>query len=113
MEQVGKFKLYSMEEVLDKHFGPIGTTRRDEHERRVADAVHAYHIGEAIKKARLQQNLTQEELGERIGVKKAQISRLERGYSITIPTMSRVFQALGVATASIDLGGNLGKVPLW
>lgn len=44
MEQIGKFKLYSMEEVLDKHFGPIGTTRRDEHEKRVADAVHAYLI---------------------------------------------------------------------
>lgn len=26
MKQIGKFKLYSMEEVLDKHFGPIGTT---------------------------------------------------------------------------------------
>ena len=44
MEQVGKFKLYSMEEVLDKHFDPIGTTKRDEHEKRVADAVHAYQI---------------------------------------------------------------------
>lgn len=113
MEQVGKFKLYSMDEVLDKHFGSIGTPERDEHERRVADAVHAYHIGEAIKKARLQQNLTQEQLGKRIGVQKAQISRLERGYSITIPTMSRVFQALGVATASIDLGSNVGKIALW
>lgn len=112
MEQVGKFKLYSMEEVLDEAFGPVGTPRRDEHERRVAAAVHAYHIGEAIKKARLQQNLTQEELGERIGVKRAQISRLEKGYSISIPTMSRVFQALGVATATLDLGA-IGKVALW
>lgn len=113
MEQVGKFNLYSMDEVLDKHFGSIGTVERDEHERRVADAVHAYHIGEAIKKARLQKNLTQEQLGERIGVQKAQISRLERGYNITIPTMSRVFQALGVATASLDLGAGIGKVALW
>lgn len=113
MEQVGKYKLHSMEEVLDKHFGPIGTPERDEHERRVANAVHAYHIGEAIKKARIEQNLTQEELGERIGVKRAQISKLEKGYSITIPTMSRVFKALGFATASLDLGGNLGKVALW
>ena len=101
-----------MEEVLDEAFGPVGTPRRDEHERRVAAAVHAYHIGEAIKKARLQQNLTQEELGERIGVKRAQISRLEKGYSISIPTMSRVFQALGVATATLDLGA-IGKVALW
>ncbi len=40
------------------------------------------------------------------------ISRLERGYSITIPTMRRVFRALGVKTATIDLG-IAGKVALW
>ena len=112
MEQIGKFKLYSFEELLDEHFGKIGTPRRDEFERSVAASVHAYHLGEAIKKARLEQNLTQEQLGERIGVQRAQISRLERGYSISIPTLSRVFQALGVATASLDLGA-LGKVTLW
>lgn len=112
MEQVGKFKLYSMEEVLDEHFGPIGTPDRDAHETRVAEAVHAYNIGEAIKKARMEQNLTQEELGQRIGVKKSQISRLEKGSSITIPTMSKVFRALGIMTATIDLG-KIGKVALW
>ena len=59
------------------------------------------------------QNLTQEELGERIGVQKAQISRLEKGKSvITLPTMSRIFQALGVSTATLDLGAG-GKVALW
>jgi len=112
MKQVGDFKLYSMEEVLDKALGPVGTKERDEHERRVAASVQAYEIGEAIKKARLQQNLTQEELGARIGVQRAQISRLERGYSISIPTMSRIFQALGVASATLDLGA-IGKVALW
>lgn len=112
MEQVGKFKLYSMEEVLDEHFGPMGTPERDAHEARVAEAVHAYNIGEAIRKARIEQNLTQEELGERIGVKKSQISRLEKGNSITIPTMSKVFRALGIMTATIDLG-KIGKVALW
>lgn len=106
-------EFYTLSEVLDSHFGKVGTPRRDEHERRVAEAVYAYNIGEAIKKARIQQNMTQEELGERIGVKRAQISRLENGYSITIPTMGRVFRALGVATASLDLGSNIGKVALW
>ena len=112
MEQIGNMKLYSFEEVKDELIGEIGTPERDEHDRKVAEAVHAYHIGEAIKKARLLQNLTQEQLGERVGVKKAQISRLERGYSITIPTMSRVFKALGISTATLDLGIG-GKVALW
>lgn len=112
MEQVGNMKLYSLEEVKDELLGNIGTPERDEHERKVEEALHAYRIGEAIKKARLMQNLTQEELGERIGVQRAQISRLEKGYSISIPTMSRVFKALGIASATLDLG-ICGKVALW
>ncbi|MBR3478698.1 MAG: helix-turn-helix transcriptional regulator [Bacteroidaceae bacterium] len=109
---MAKMKLIPFEQALDEHFGKVGTPRRDEFEKSVAASVHAYKLGEAIKKARLQQNLTQEELGERIGVQRAQISRLEKGYSISIPTMSRVFQALGVATATLDLG-SAGKVALW
>ena len=113
METIGNMKLYSLEEVLDEQVGVKGTSKRDEHERKVEEALHAYRIGEAVKRARLQQNLTQEELGKKVGVKKAQISRIERGYSITIPTMGRVFRALGVNTASIDLGSSIGKVALW
>ncbi|PNP95687.1 transcriptional regulator [Hoylesella timonensis] len=112
MEQIGIMKLYSFEEVKDELLGKKGTPERDEHERKVENALHAYRIGEAIKKARVEQNLTQEELGERIGVKRAQISRLEKGYSISIPTMSKVFKALGVSTASLDLG-KIGKIALW
>ena len=112
MEQIGIMKLYSFEEVKDELLGKKGTPERDEHERKVENALHAYRIGEAIKKARVEQNLTQEELGERIGVKRAQISRLEKCYSISIPTMSKVFKALGVSTASLDLG-KIGKIALW
>ncbi len=112
MEQVGNLKLYSLEEVKDELLGKVGTPERDEHERKVEEALHAYRIGEAIKNARLKQNLTQEELGERVGVQKAQISRMERGYSISIPTMSRVFKALGITTGILDLGV-AGKIALW
>ena len=112
MEQIGDMKIYSLEEVQDELLGKIGSPERDEHKRTVEEALHAYRIGEAIKSARLKQNLTQEELGERIGVQKAQISRMERGYSISIPTMSRVFKALGISTATLDLGIG-GKVALW
>ena len=37
---------------------------------------YAYRIGEIVKENRLRQNLTQEELGKRIGVKKSQVSKL-------------------------------------
>ena len=106
-------KLHTLDEMTDRYIGKVGTPKRDEFERRLEEDIHAYEIGEAIKRARLQQNLTQEELGERVGVGRARISKLEKGYSMTIPTMSRVFKALGVATASLDLGASVGKVALW
>ena len=107
---MAQMNLTPLDDVLDKHFGKVGTPQRDAFENDVDGALHAYRLGEAIKNARIKQNLTQEQLGERIGVKRAQISRLERGYSI--PTMRRVFKALGVVTATIDLG-IAGKVALW
>ena len=75
-------------------------------------AVNAYRIGEAIRNERLKQNLTQEQLGERMGVKRAQISRLERGLSVSIPTLGRAFKALGITSGTLDLG-LAGKVVLW
>ncbi len=112
MKQIGKMKLYTLEEVTDEIIGKKGTPERADFDRRLEDAICAHRIGEAIKNLRLQQNLTQEELGERIGVQKAQVSRMERGYSISIPTMRRVFKALGVETATLDLGDDV-KIVLW
>ena len=112
MEQIGDMKLYSFEEVLDDFYGKKGTTDRDEHERKVAEAVKAYKIGEAVKKARLEQNLTQSELGERVGVKKAQISRIENGNISNIFMVGRLFTALGVPYGNLDLGGK-STVALW
>ena len=109
MEQM---KLTPFEDVLDEHFGKKGTPKRDKFEDEVEEALQAYHIGEAIKEARLAQQLTQEQLGARIGVKKSQISRIEKGNGITVPTMSRVFKALGVTSGILDLG-RVGKVALW
>lgn len=101
------------EVLVEEIWGKKGTPRRDEMEARLEAEVNAYYLGEAIKNARKAQNLTQEELGEKIGVQRAQISRLEKGKSvITLPTLSRVFKALGIATATLDLGVG-GKVALW
>lgn len=101
------------DEMKDELWGLIGTPERDAMEARLKEEIQAYFVGEAIKNARLKQNLTQEELGERVGIKKSQISKLESGKCIiTLPTMSKVFKALGIATATLDLG-MAGKVALW
>lgn len=54
--------------------------------------------------------MTQDELGERIGVRKAQICKLESGKcSPTMNTIIRVFEALGVP-ATLDLGEDKVKL---
>ena len=111
MIQIGDMKFIDFEETLDRDLGPVGTSKRDNFERNVDEAVHAYKLGEAIKQARLSQNLTQEQLGEKIGVQKAQISRLERGKSISLSSITRVFKAMGIPL-SLEMG-KIGKVALW
>lgn len=99
--------------VVDEVWGKEGTPKRDAMEMQLKEDVNSYYLGEAIRKARLAQKLTQDELGKRIGVQRSQICRLESGRStITLPVMSRVFQALGIATATLDLGV-AGKIALW
>ncbi|MBR2237073.1 MAG: helix-turn-helix transcriptional regulator [Prevotella sp.] len=110
MRQVGDMKLYSFEELLDEDYGPIGTPERDEFERDVDEAVQAYRVGEAIKQARKAQRLTQAQLGEKMGVQRAQVCRLESGKSITLTSMMRAFRALGVQVA-LDMKG-IGRVAL-
>ena len=103
-------KLHTLEEIEDKYLGPIGTPKRDEYERKLADELHAYRVGEAIKKAREAQKLTQAELGERMGVQRSQVCRIESGKSITLASMMRAFRALGVQVA-LDMKG-IGRLVL-
>lgn len=108
-----KMKFTPADHLVDEVWGKVGTPERDVMEAQLKDEVDAYFVGKAIRNARLKQNLTQEELGERIGVKRSQICKLESGKcSITLSTMGKVFRALGIATATLDLGVE-GKVALW
>lgn len=110
---MAKINFTPADDMKDELWRPIGTPGRGAMEAQLKEDIQAYFVGEAIKKVRLKQNLTQEELGERIGVKRSQICKLENGKcSMTLSTMSRVFQALGIATATLDLG-IAGKVALW
>ncbi len=86
-----KLKTYSLAEMKDKYIGKVGTTERDDYEYELRMDV----LGKMIKTARLERNLTQEELGKLIGVQKAQISKLESSAnSATIDTVIKVFKAL-------------------
>lgn len=86
-----KMKTYTLGEMKDKYVGKKGTKDRDEYEYELRMEI----IGQMIKKARQERKLTQEQLGEIVGVKKSQISKLENNAnSATIDTIVKVFKAL-------------------
>ena len=69
-------------------------------------------IGKAIKAERKRQGLTQEQLGERMGIQKARVSKIESGKNISYSTVNRTFKALGATSATLDLG-DMGRIALW
>ena len=84
-------KTISLEEITDKYIGEIGTPKREAFENELRMDL----IGDAIKKARKDRNMTQEELGILVGVKKAQISKLENSLTdARFETIIKVFKAL-------------------
>lgn len=88
----GKFKTVPLDTMIDKHIGKRGTKRRDAFENELRIDL----LGQAIKQARQERNLTQEQLGELVGVQKAQISKIENSVkNARFETILKVFEALG------------------
>lgn len=86
-----EMKSYSLAEMKDKYIGKAGTVEREDYEYELRMDV----LGQMIKVARKERNLTQEQLGQLIGVQKAQISKLEGSVnSATLDTILKVFKAL-------------------
>ena len=84
-------KTYTLEEMTDKHIGKIGTPKRDAFE----NELRLDLLGHTIKSIRKERNLTQEELGKMVGVKKAQISKIENSLTdARFDTILKVFKAL-------------------
>ena len=72
--EIKEMKFHSFNKLKDKHIGKVGTAERDSYEFELKLDI----LGEMIKQTRKERNLTQEQLGEIIGVKKSEISKLER-----------------------------------
>ncbi|CAM2799619.1 Helix-turn-helix [Flavobacterium succinicans] len=84
-------KTYSLDEVTDKFVGKKGTPNRDNFENELKIDL----IGQTIKQIRKERNLTQEQLGALVGVKKAQISKIENSVTdARFDTIIKVFRAL-------------------
>ncbi|MCC8427083.1 helix-turn-helix transcriptional regulator [Mucilaginibacter sp. UR6-11] len=81
----------SLDQYKDEQLGKEGTTERDLFELELRMEM----IQELIRDTRKKRNLSQQDLGDLIGVNKAQISKLEKGYTnATISLVSKVFKAL-------------------
>lgn len=87
----GKIKMMTLDQMKDRDLGKVGTSIRDKYEFDLQMEL----LGEMIKTVRKERNLTQEQLGELVGVQKSQISKLERnGKNVTVETILKVFSAL-------------------
>ncbi|WP_026769681.1 helix-turn-helix transcriptional regulator [Asinibacterium sp. OR53] len=98
-----KMKSYSLSEMIDKHVGKRGTKAREDFEYKLNMAL----LSNMIKKARQERNLTQAQLGELVGVQKAQISKLENNANnASIETILKIFKALQAEIYfSVTIGG--------
>lgn len=85
------FKTKSLEDVTNQYIGKIGTPKREAFEQELRLDL----LGYAIKEARKERQLTQEQLGKLLGVQKAQISKLENNLTdARFDTIIKVFKAL-------------------
>jgi len=99
-------KKYTLEELTDKYVGKKGTPKREKFEYEFKADV----IGEMIKQTRIEKHMTQQQLGELIGVQKAQISKIENNTKdVRFSTILRVFEALKATVNLSIIFGNHSK----
>ena len=83
----------SMDDVLDSLYGAVGTPEREEFRREA----YAYYVGNIIREARKQENITQDALAKKVGTNKSYISKIEKGLiEPGIGMFYRIIEALGL-----------------
>lgn len=91
-----KNNILTLEEFKDKHFGVLGTTKRNELEA----GYENFKIGALLHEARLEKGLTQEQLAEKVGTTKSYISKIENNVKeVRISTLQKIVE--------IGLGGHI------
>ncbi|MEZ4977722.1 MAG: helix-turn-helix transcriptional regulator [Chitinophagales bacterium] len=86
----------TLDQFKDKHYGKVGTKKRDELE----GAYENFKIGYLIHEARLKRGLTQEQLANKVGTSKSYISQLENNIKeVRLSTLKKIIE--------LGLGGQL------
>jgi len=86
----------TFDQILDKKYGTKGQPKREEWEQQF----ESFRLGVLLEEARLKLGMTQEELAEKCGTNKANISKIENNSSdIQLSTLMKIIQQ--------GLGGHL------
>ena len=105
-EMKEELKQYSLDEITDEIVGKEGTEEREQFDFELQLDL----LGDIVKQTRKERHLTQEQLGKLIGVKKAQISKIENNIKdVRFSTIMKVFNAL---KAKIKLSVELDNTEL-
>lgn len=93
---------------ISGNFGYLCIAMSDDKLHKISDLKHFYlsSVGFLIKEYRNKKLVTQENLGSMIGVRKAQVCKIESGKNLTIDTIMRVFDALGAKVRIYIEGDN-------
>ena len=79
----------TFDEHLDQRYGKIGSLKRTEFEIKAK----SFAIGEILREARKEAQMTQEQLAQKTGTRKSFISRIENGHSdIQLSTLYRLVE---------------------
>ena len=86
----------SLDELIDAEYGPKGTEVRN-----IFDAeTKEFCIAQTLREERIRAGLTQQQLADLMGTKKAYISRVETGkQNLNLTTVFRLFSCLGKKVA--------------
>ena len=74
-------------ELLTQKYGPEGTLERADFQA----SSKAFKVGQIIRQKRLESNMTQQALADRIGTHKSYISKIENGADMNVSTMLKIF----------------------
>jgi ribosome-binding protein aMBF1 (putative translation factor) len=86
----------TINELFDQKYGEKGSKTREEFEQKA----EAYMVAELVKESRKKAHLTQQQLAEKLNVKRTYISKIERASSdVRISTLRKIIET--------GLGGKL------
>lgn len=85
-------KLTTAKELLDKEYGIEGTETRE----KFKEEAYTYYLSEILKSRRLELNLSQQELADKVGKKRPYISRVENGEDLRLSNFVKIAEALSL-----------------